>query len=738
MLETTPSLVLEGVINKIIFRNEETAYVVMEVETAVGRETVVGYAANLAAGESIRALGDYVTHASYGRQFAAVSIESVLPSDTAGILAYLESGAIKGIGKTLARRIVERFSEQALEVLDQQPELLCEIKGVTPAKARQLSQRYRQIQGVRRVLAELGAFRIPPYVAVKLYKRYGFSAVDALRQNPYLLCGEEYGMGFDMVDNAAAELFSIAADSPVRVRAGLLHVLEHNLGNGHTFLPLEALISTTAGFLAVESDLVTACLEELERDDEVVCAPVANLEAVFLQRYYSAEKTVAERLLSMSTPRPCGRDVGRLVDAIASGLGIEYAAMQRRAIAACAENGVFILTGGPGTGKTTTLHGILALLDRLELTTLLAAPTGRAAKRMTELTGAKATTIHRMLGITLRAGVPTARYHEKNPLDADVVIVDEVSMLEITLFDALLRAMRPSARLILVGDANQLPPIGAGNILRDLLGSELFPSVELTEIFRQSRDSLIVVNAHRINRGEYPEFNERDNDFFLVSCKERAKAAELLTDLVARRLPDAYHVDPIDEIQVLSPTRKGEAGTVFFNEMLQKALNPPAAGKNEVTVQSRLFREGDKVMQIQNNYDLPVILTDTGEISQGLYNGDVGRILEISRSEEVMTICFDDRQVEYPFECLHQLELAYAVTVHKSQGSEYPIVVLAAYPGMGRLQTRNLFYTAVTRARRIFVALGDEAALYQMTDNSREDRRFSALKYLLLDQVSHS
>ena len=620
--------------------------------------------------------------------------------------------------------------------MDKDPSRLTEVKGITPSRARQLNQRYRQLQGVRQVLAELQAFHLPPYVAVKLYKRYGVAASDALRADPYLLCGEDYGMEFALVDNAAAELFEIPENSPLRVRAGVLHVLQHNLSNGHTFLPLDALCQTTAGFLDVDETLVSECICALEQDEEIVIAPVANLTAVFLHRYYAAESAIADRLLAMSVRRPCGRDVGRLVDEVAGSLGITYAAMQRRAIAACAENGVFILTGGPGTGKTTTLHGILALLEKLGLSTLLAAPTGRAAKRMSELSGAPATTIHRMLGMSLRGGAPAARFNEKNPLEADVVIVDEVSMLEVTLFDALLRAMKPSARMILVGDANQLPPVGAGNILRDLLGSELFASVELTEIFRQSRDSLIVVNAHRINKGEYPEFNDADNDFFLLSCKDKSQAADKLARLVARRLPAAYGVDPVDDIQVLSPTRKGEAGTALFNEVLQRTLNPPAADKGEVLFQGRLFRVGDKVMQVQNNYELPVVLTDTGEVSQGLFNGDVGRIVDIDHADEILTIRFDDRQAEYPFECLHQLELAYAVTVHKSQGSEYPIVVLAAYPGMGRLQTRNLLYTAVTRARRIFVALGDETALFQMTDNCREDRRFSALKYLLLGRIS--
>ena len=462
MQQPDQALTLEGIVTKIIFFNEENAYLVLELETEGERVVVVGYAANLCAGESVRVTGEYVTHPAYGRQFSACSIESVPPTSQAGILAYLESGIVKGIGKTLAARMVERFGEQTLFILDKDPSRLTEVKGITPSRARQLNQRYRQLQGVRQVLAELQAFHLPPYVAVKLYKRYGVAASDALRADPYLLCGEDYGMEFALVDNAAAELFEIPENSPLRVRAGVLHVLQHNLSNGHTFLPLDALCQTTAGFLDVDETLVSECICALEQDEEIVIAPVANLTAVFLHRYYAAESAIADRLLAMSVRRPCGRDVGRLVDEVAGSLGITYAAMQRRAIAACAENGVFILTGGPGTGKTTTLHGILALLEKLGLSTLLAAPTGRAAKRMSELSGAPATTIHRMLGMSLRGGAPAARFNEKNPLEADVVIVDEVSMLEVTLFDALLRAMKPSARMILVGDANRIRPRRGG------------------------------------------------------------------------------------------------------------------------------------------------------------------------------------------------------------------------------------------------------------------------------------
>ncbi|MBQ3076276.1 MAG: ATP-dependent RecD-like DNA helicase [Clostridia bacterium] len=730
-----PSLTLEGVVNKIIYRNEENSYVVMELICDEEPQVAVGYAASLSPGESVRLTGSYAQHQTYGRQFAAASIETIPPGDEKALLRYLQSGAIRGIGRSLAERMVKHFGMETLSVMEKEPNRLTEVKGITAARAHQLAQRYQQLLGAKQVMAELRAFDLPAYVAVKLYKQYGMACVEVLSRDPYLLCTEDYGLDFERVDHAAAELFSIRETAPVRVRAGVLHILRHNLGNGHTFLPIDALTTTAAAFLELDDALVREAIESLQAEDEVVVTGVANLEAVFLKRYYTAEAEIAARLMALSERRPCNRDLNKLVEEIEAAQGVQYAAMQKRAIRNCAENGVFILTGGPGTGKTTTLRGILAMLEQLGLECLLAAPTGRAAKRMSELSGATATTIHRMLGMSLRSGAPYARFHENNRLEADVIIVDEVSMLEVTLFDALLRAMKPEARLILVGDANQLPPVGAGNILRDLLGSDIFSSVELTEIFRQSRDSLIVVNAHSINKGEYPSFNDRDNDFFLVSCPDKAKAAETLAGLVARRLPKAYKVDPFDDIQVISPTRKGEAGTALFNARLQEALNPRASGKAEVKQGDKLFRVGDKVMQIHNNYELPVVLTDTGEVSQGLFNGDVGRILDIDRPGETMTIRFDDREVAYPFDCLHQLELAYAVTVHKSQGSEYPIVIMAAYTGMPRLQTRNLFYTAVTRARQIFIAFGEEQALLQMTDNSREDRRYSALKYLLLEYL---
>ncbi|NLT58052.1 MAG: ATP-dependent RecD-like DNA helicase [Clostridiales bacterium] len=728
-------LQLEGVVNKIIYRNEESAYLVMAVETAEGEEVVVGYSAGIAVGESIQAQGSYTTHASYGRQFAAASITSIPPSGEAAVRAYLAGGAVKGIGQVLADRIVERFGGEALEILAQQPARLAEVRGITPAKAAQLGRRFEQVSGMRRVLAELDGLALPPYVAVKLFKRYGTQAAEAVAANPYLLCADEYEMHFELVDAAALERFHIDPQSPHRVMAGILYILHHNLGNGHTFLPLEALVERACDFLEVGDDLVLHSVDRLQEAGEVVEWPVANLDGLFLARFHGAEATIADRLLSMATQRRAAQNVPALVEKIEQDLGIRYAEAQRRAISGCAENGVFILTGGPGTGKTTALRGILQLFEKMALETLLAAPTGRAAKRMSELSGAPASTIHRMLGISLRGGQPHCKFNEDNPLAADVVIVDEASMLEVTLFEALLRAMKPSARLILVGDANQLPPVGAGNILRDLLGSDLFASATLTEIFRQSRDSLIVVNAHQINHGEYPTFNARDNDFFLVKCADRGQAPAMAAELVGSRLPRAYGLDPLDDIQVITPTRKTEAGTAALNAALQKALNPPAPNKAEHRFMGSLFRVGDKVMQVRNNYELPVVLVETGELTAGLFNGDMGRIVDIDELNDSMTIRFEDRQVEYPFDCLHQLELAYAVTVHKSQGNEYPLVVFMAFQGMGRLQTRNLLYTAVTRARRIFVALGEEAALCQMTDNSREDRRFSALKYFLLERV---
>ncbi|HWP80962.1 MAG TPA: ATP-dependent RecD-like DNA helicase [Candidatus Acidoferrum sp.] len=725
---------LTGLVKRVIYHNSENSYTVVEADCGGESAVIVCYTADLRPGETVRAVGSYVNHATYGPQLVATSVESVPPQGAEAIRQYLVSGAVRGIGKVLADRIVNRFGAASLEVLESSPELLTKVKGITPGKAEQISRRYRDLQGIKKVIEELRAMKLAPYTAVLLYKRYGLAAAKTVRENPYLLCGEEYEADFEEVDAAAVSEYGVDPASALRAKAGLMHVLRHNLGNGHTFLPEDKLLGTAASFLEVDAEVAEGACAELLEDGAVVSEPVAGLDAVFLAPYYEAERSVAMRLLEMAKPTPPIEGLEKLVADIAAGLGIEYADRQKKAITVCLQNGVFILTGGPGTGKTTALRGILAALSRRGETVLCCAPTGRAAKRMSELSGAPASTIHRMLGVTPQSGGIRYKMNAQNPLDAGVVIVDEASMLDVALFDALLKAIRPGARLILVGDANQLPPIGAGNVLRDVMGSGLFATVELKEIFRQAKDSLIVVNAHLINGGDAPEFNARDSDFFFVKCPEREKLPETVADLVARRLPAAYHIDPAGDLQVITPTRKAEYGTASLNAVLQRTLNPPASDKAEFTPMGLGFtlRQGDKVMQNRNNYDLEAVNTETGEVSAGIFNGDIGLVQEVDRMNELLVIRFDDRLVEYPFEVVHQLELAYAVTVHKSQGSEYPVVVFPAYRGMPRLQTRNLLYTAVTRAKQIFVGVGEPEALQFMTANSRVDRRYTALKYMLI------
>ncbi len=726
---------LTGLVKRIIYYNSENSYTVAEIESDEGDETLICYTANLKPGESVLAIGNMTNHATHGPQFVAESVETMLPEGESAIRRYLVSGAVRGVGKVLADRIVDKFGARTLEVMESSPLLLAEVSGITEGKAEQIGHRFREIQGVKRVIEQLRSMALSPHTAVMLYKRYGMSAAETVRQNPYILCNDEYEADFEVVDNAAINELGVDKLSATRIKAGILHVLRHNLTNGHTFLPEDKLLSTAIDFLEVDSEALEFAFSELLEDGAVMSEEVAGLEAVFLASYYEAERRVARRLLEMAVPIPISKEDEDLALEVAKKLGIELADRQKKAISSCLSNGVFILTGGPGTGKTTTLKAILTLLQEKGQKTLLCAPTGRAAKRMSELSGAEATTIHRMLGVTMRTGGLHFKMNEQNPLEADVVIVDEASMLDIMLFDALIAAMQHGSRLILVGDINQLPPIGAGNVLRDMIGSDLFAMVELKEIFRQAKDSLIVVNAHRIHSGEPPEFNSRDSDFFFVKCPDKTALPSLMADLVSRRLPTAYNIDATLDLQVITPTRKTEFGTASLNKSLQSVLNPPSGDKRELIVQGMGFtlRMGDKVMQNRNNYDIDGICPDTGEVTTGVFNGDIGIVLDIDKLNEILIIKFDDRQVEYPFAMAHQLELAYAVTVHKSQGSEYKVVVFPAYRGMGRLQTRNLLYTAATRARQIFVGVGEPEALEYMTANNRVDRRYAALKYMIMN-----
>lgn len=724
--------IVERTVTGIKFRNDENGYTVIEAEGADEDLIIVGYVPYIAVGETVRATGQFTNHANYGRQFAADTIEVMLPEDATGILAYLSGGALKGIGKVTARRMVDAFGADTLDVIENEPERLCQIKGITKARADEIHARYMHMHGVTKVIASLKKYELPAYLAVRLYSKFGNATKEVIEANPFVLCGDDFALDFDFADEIASRA-GMERENACRVEAGIKYVLHHNLGNGHTFLPRDALVSTAARLLECEDYLAEEALDRMVESGALMEREIAGLEAVYLQPYYEAERSIADRLRALDAKQPAERsDAERQITRLEEMSGIRYAEMQRRAIRESLRSGVFILTGGPGTGKTTALNGMIQLFAAMELRVVLAAPTGRAAKRMTEVTGMESKTVHRLLEMEYRPGEFLAfRRNEKNPLEADVVIIDEASMLDVMLCDALLRAIPRSARLILIGDTDQLPPVGAGNVLRDIIDSDVFTCIELTEIFRQAQGSLIVVNAHQINRGDYPEIDVKDNDFFFLQREGRGAIAQTIVSLCAVRLPKNLGLDPRADIQVISPTRKGEAGTVRLNALLQEALNPPAPGKKQMRWRENTFRVGDKVMQIRNNYEQPYVKTDTGELGTGVFNGDIGMIAEIDPYGEIVTICFDDRICEYPFEAMEQVELAYAVTVHKSQGSEFTAVIMPCWFGSDKLQSRNLLYTAVTRAKSTFIAVGSPAAMFKMVDNNREIKRFSGLKYML-------
>lgn len=725
---------LEGSVAAVKYRNDENGYTVFLVESAGEDTVVVGYVEGIEVGEEVRCEGEYVSHPTYGPQLAAERIEVSLPGDVAGICAYLSGGAIRGVGEITARRIVDAFGTDTLSVIENDYEQLTAVKGITRAKAHAIHQSYCETTGLKKVIAELQRYKLPPYVSVRLYKKYGLGSAAALASNPYLLCELDIGLSFEEADEIAASA-GIGEAEHCRLVAGIKYVLFHNLQNGHTFLPSDALLGAAGRLLAAERFALEDVLYEMKEDHDVEICEIAGLEAVYLKEYFEAEMDIARRLKILDQKRPAEiRGTDKLIADLEKRLGISYAGLQRKAIEVCSRTGVFVLTGGPGTGKTTTLNGIISLFLSCDCKVQLCAPTGRAAKRMTEVTGMEAKTVHRLLETEYRGGaLPGFRRNEKNPLDVDVVIVDEASMLDVMLCDALLRAVPAGARMIFIGDADQLPPVGAGYVLRDIIDSEMFSCVELTEIFRQAQNSLIVVNAHQINAGEYPDVEVKDNDFFFLKRESREEIARTVADLCARRLPTRMGLDPFNDIQVIAPSRKGETGTVALNALLQSALNPDGRGRKQLSYKGVVFREGDKIMQVRNNYDMTYLNRETGEVGAGVYNGDIGRIEEIRPGEGLLTVLFDDRLCEYSTENLGDLEHAYAVTVHKSQGSEFGAVILPCWFGAGRLQTRNLLYTAVTRAKKHFIAVGSPDAMFKMVDNNKESKRFSGLRYLICD-----
>lgn len=724
---------INGIISSVIYLNDENGYAVVRMETDSGEMvTAVGCLPYIAPGEMISAEGSWVTHAQHGRQFKIEQSNRLLPTSADGIYEYLAGSTVKGIGPATAALIVDRFKEKSLDILEMHPEKLAEIKGISLTKAKDLSASFKKQAGVRRLTEFLCAYGIKPLVALKLYRAYGSAALETVHENPYIISASHIGASFAEADNLALEL-GIEGDSINRISAAVLFELQHNSGNGHCFIPRDKLIAATSQLISVPADLVSDAIDSLSENGGLVCDKVANLNVCYLTELYEAETYTAERLKSMvGLKTKSSANIERLITKLESLYDISYAPLQKQSIEFALNNRILVITGGPGTGKTTILKGILSLYDELELETLLAAPTGRAAKRMSELTGREASTIHRLLGAKMAEDGETVVFskHEGDPLNCDALVLDECSMVDITLMSSLLKALKPGCRLVLVGDADQLPSVGPGNVFSDIIRSQTVPTVRLTEIFRQKGDSRIVRNAHMINRGEHPDFEANTGDFFRLRRLKGGTAVETIVELCARRLPENMKI-PSASIQVLSPTRKGETGTVNLNKRLQAALNPPSESKKEKLFGEAVFRVGDRVIQTKNNYDT-IWKTKGGVSGAGVYNGDIGTIAQIDPITETLTVDFEDKLATYSFEMLNELEHAWALTVHKSQGSEYRAVVLALSGDVQMLLTRGVLYTAVTRAKELLIMVGDDNIAHRMIDNNKQSRRYSALRLRLI------
>ena len=723
--------ILQGTIAAVVYQNYDNGYAVLRLKC--GRDqhvTVVGTIPMPACGEGLMVTGRWNNHSSYGRQFEAEFLERVLPTSRTEILSYLSSRIIKGIGPRTAERIVERFGDQTLDIMEREPARLAEVSGISAAKAQAIGEEFRLRVGMRQLMEFFGAHQLPAELAVQVYKLYGEGSVEMLYDEPYLLMDLE--APFAAVDRFAVEL-GVSADDPRRVEAGILYELHYNLSVGHSFLPKDKLVSATAQLLSVSTDVVETRVDCLLVGERLVENTLAGICVIYLPELFQAECYIQRRLLEASRLRfPLPKNVDKLLREVQKESGISYSERQEYAVRSALDSGILLLTGGPGTGKTTILRGVLSLFQQMGLKCLLAAPTGRAAKRLSEVTGEDASTIHRLLeaGIDQTTGEMVFLRDEANPLKADAIIVDEMSMVDVLLLHSLLQAVPERTRLIFVGDPDQLPPVGPGSPFSDCLRSNNLPTVRLTEIFRQAQESLIVMNAHRVNQGEMPELRNVKSDFFFLRCPSEEAVGQTIEGLCSTRLPKNMGILP-EQIQVLTPTRKGGVGTWALNKRLQNALNPAGNGKKERQWGEFTFREGDRVMQIRNNYDIVWKKADGSAVGTGMFNGDVGTIAQIDPQMETMTVLFDDRYVDYDFSQLGELEPAYAMTVHKSQGSEYRAVVLAAFGGSPYLLSRSVLYTAITRARELLIIVGREDVIAAMTENAKKNRRYTGLKLRL-------
>ena len=724
-------LQLEGNVENIVYRNEENGYTVLEIADGEDVITAVGSMPPVTAGDKVVLTGDFTEHKIYGRQFAARTCEICRPSESADILRYLSSGAIKGIGPSTAQRLVREFGDSTLEVMETQPERVALLKGISTEKALDFAAQLKTNAGIRTLMLYLGEYGISNTVAIRIFNAFGAQSVERIRENPYCLCQGGLGVPFERAD-FIAKREQLEHDSEVRVCAGLSYVLRHNEGGGHTCLPKDKLTQVAADFLGVPPERAAECLEQMLFDRSLIGDTVGGRDFVFTQQQHLNELYIASRIrMMLSFPAEPEKNVEKAVEELESSNGIRYADLQRQGISDALREGLLVLTGGPGTGKTTTLNAIIRILKSRGKKVLLAAPTGRAAQRMSELTGDEAKTLHRLLGVNWdRNENPVFQKNEQNQLKCDALIIDEVSMVDSFIFASVMRALPLGCRLILVGDSDQLPSVGAGNVLGDLIESGLLPVVRLNEIFRQAQQSLIVTNAHKIVNGQMPVLNRSDGDFFFLFRSDRHEAAKVICDLCQTRLPNAYGYSPFENIQVLSPSKKGDLGTAELNERLQERLNPPSEDKAEVTIGGKTFREGDKVMQVKNNYDIRWF-RENGETGEGVFNGDIGVIEKIDKRNKVIRVQFDDKSASLGFDACGDLDFSYAVTVHKSQGNEFDAVIIPMFSGPPQLYYRSLLYTAVTRAKKTLILIGVPQTVEYMVNNNRQTKRYTALKEFL-------
>lgn len=721
---------LKANVETIIYRNEHNGYTVIELDDE-DETTAVGIMPDINAGETVRLIGYFKPHPTYGMQLAVTTYEKSMPEDIAGILNYLSSGSIKGIGPATAAALIKEFGANTLTVLENEPQRVAKLKGISLKKATDISKQLRENTGIRELILYLNQYDISPSGAVKIFKSFGSNSIAEIERNPYCLVNSETGINFEQADRIAIKL-NFQSDDKIRIRAALAYVLSHNLNNGHTCLPKDKLIKTTAQFLALDDEMVSYALEEMLGENSLIGYEAEGNELIFSTDMFQSESYIAARLkMMMRFPAVQIQDIDKHIEAIESFNRIEYADMQKEAITQALSKGLLVLTGGPGTGKTTTLNAIIKILKDKGQKVLLCAPTGRAAQRMSKVTGEEAKTIHRLLEVAWNKNdIPEFKRNEKNMLKCDALVIDEVSMVDAKLFESVMKALPLGCRLILVGDSHQLPSVGAGNVLDDLISSEMIPVVQLTEIFRQSMESLIVTNAHKIVNGELPELKRKDKDFFFLHSENKDIITQTVIELCSGRLSNAYGYDTYKDIQILAPGRKGDLGVNELNNKLQFVINPKDSEKNELSSGKKILREGDKVMQIRNNYDL-LWVKDNGETGEGIFNGEIGIIESINKRSRIIKVRYDDKVASYDFDFAVDLDLSYATTVHKSQGNEFEAVIMPLLDGAPMLLYRNLLYTAVTRAKSLMIIVGSDTTIEKMVNNNRKNKRYSGLKYFL-------